>query len=334
MKTNQSRWYRSAARPVLVAAGILTALVAGCGGGGGGGDGTSAAGPTLAITTDNGETVSATVITGVLSMFEVTEGAGGPIIGPTSGGIFVLEKSGKLPTRVLQVPVQGTEACAVSGTISLSGNLADPTALTAGDRLTADFDNCDDGDGFVTDGRLALTVADVEGNIFTDVFALTLDMVLTDLKVTAEGETVSADGDLAYTIDTLEFPAILTALSGAELSVTEAGQSVTFRNFDQTLDVNAGMLPTTYAADANGRLRSSVLGGSVDYETVMPIQASGDDNPPYTGEILVSGADNSAVRIVVVSEETVRLEIDAEGDGVVDEFIDTTWEALIGESTG
>ena len=317
MKTTQNRWCRSAARAVLVAAGILTALIAGCGGGGGG-DGTSATGPTLAITTDNGETVAATVVTGVLAMFEITEGVGGPILGPTAGGISVLGKPGKLPTRLLQVPVQGTEACAVSGTISLSGNLADPSTLTAGDRLTADFDNCDDGDGFVIDGRLALT----------------LDMVLTDLNVTADGETVAGDGDLTYTIDTLEFPAILTALSGAELSVTETGQSVTFRNFDQTLEVNAGMLPTTYAADVNGRLRASVLGGSVDYETVMPIQASGDDNPPYTGEILVSGAENSEVRIVVVSEETVRLEIDTEGDGVVDEFIDTTWAALIGESTG
>jgi hypothetical protein len=37
---------------------------------------------------------------------------------------------------------------------------------------------------------------------------------------------------------------------------------------------------------------------------------------------------------VVVSEEVVRLEIDLEGDGEVDEFIDTTWAALIGELIG
>ena len=48
----------------------------------------------------------------------------------------------------------------------------------------------------------------------------------------------------------------------------------------------------------------------------------------------MSGAQSSEVRIVVVSEEVVRLEIDVDGNGVVDEFIDTTWAALIGEVIG
>jgi hypothetical protein len=334
MNTLENRWSRLVAVPFLVAAGILTAVVAGCGGGGGGSDGTSDNAPTLTITTDNGEAVSAAVVSGVLAMFEVTEGAGGPILGPTASASSVLQKTRDLPGRMFHVPVQGTEPCAVSGQISLSGDLADPTTLTVGDTITANFDNCDDGDGFLIDGRLALTIADVEGDVFTDVFLLALDMDMTSLSVTAEGETVAADGDLAYTLDTLEYPTILTALSGAELNVTQTGRSLTFRNFDQTLEVDAGMVPTTYAAEANGRLRSSTLGGSVDYETTVPIQASGVDNPPNTGEVLVSGADNSQVRIVIVSVETVRLEIDTEGDGVVDEYIDTTWDALIGESTG
>lgn len=332
MNTFENRWSRLLAVPFLVAAGALTAVVAGCGGGGGSG-GSSDNAPTLAITTDNGEAVSAAVVSGVLAVFEVTEGAGGPILEPTAGANSVLQKTRPVPGRMFQVPVQGTEPCDVAGEVTLSGNLADPTTLTVGDTITANFDNCDDGDGFVIDGRLALTVADVDGDVFTDVFLLTLDMVLTDLTVTAEDETVAADGDLAYTFDTLAFPTILTALSGSELSVTETSQSVTFRNFYQTLEVDGGVVPTTYVAEANGRLRTSALGGSVDYETIEPIQASGEDNPPNTGEILVSGADNSQVRIVVVSEETVRLEIDTEGDGVVDEYIDTTWDALLGEST-
>ena len=94
------------------------------------------------------------------------------------------------------------------------------------------------------------------------------------------------------------------------------------------------MVPTSYLAELNGRLQSTVLGGSVDYETVESVQASGDDNPPYTGVILITGAENSAVRIVIVSDEVVRLEIDVDGNGVVDEFVDTTWAALLGETTG
>jgi hypothetical protein len=324
--------HRLLAVSLLIAAGILIALIAGCGGGGGGGsNGTSVTGPTLAITVDNGEAVAATVTTGVLAMFEITEGVEGPILGPTAGTLSLLQKIGKMPRTFYQVPVQGTEPCDVSGSVSLSGDLADPTTITEGDTITGVFENCDDGDGFLIDGVLALTVAGVEGDVLSDIFRLTLDMVLTNLTVTSGGESIASNGDLAYTLDTLNFPAIMTALSGTELRIAAAGESVTFRNFDQTLEANPGVVPTPYAAEANGRLESSVLGGSVDYGTVATIQASGDDNPPYTGEILVSGANDSEVRIVVVSVEVVRLEIDVNGDGVVDEFIDTTWAALIGE---
>lgn len=319
------RGYRLLAVSILMAA-----VITGCGGGGGN-NGTVDTGPTLAITADNGEAVAAAVTTGVLAMFEITEGVEGPILEPTAGTLSLLRKIGKMPRIFYQVPVQGTEPCDVSGSVSLSGDLADPTTITEGDTITGVFDNCDDGDGFLIDGVLALTVAGVEGDIFSDVFRLTLDMVLTNLTVTSDGESIAGDGDLDYTLDTLNFPAIMTALSGTELSIAAAGESVIFRNFDQTLEANPGVVPTPYAAEANGRLDSSLLGGSVDYDTVVTIQASGDDNPPYTGEILVTGATSSQVRIVVAGEEVVSLEIDVNGDGVVDEFIDTTWAALIGE---
>jgi hypothetical protein len=335
MNLTYDRGYRLLTVSLLVAAGLLTAVMTGCGGGGGGGDGTIDTGPTLAITAENGEAVAATVTTGMLAMFEITEGAEGPIFGPTAGTLAVLQKVGKMPGVFAQVPVQDTVPCDVSGTISLSGNLADPSTFTEGDTITGVFENCDDGDGFVINGRLALTIAAIQGDIFfSDVFLLTLDMVLTNLTVTSEGESITGNGDLAYTLDTLDFPEILTALSGTQLRIAAAGEAVTFQDFDQTLEVNPGVVPTSFAAEANGRLQSSVLGGSVDYGTVTTIQASGEDNPPYAGEMLVSGANSSEVRIVVVSEEVVRLEIDVNGDGVVDEFIDTTWAALIGELNG
>jgi len=338
MNATNPRGYRLLAASLLVAAGVTTAVITGCGGGGSGsrgsgsgGNGTITTGPTLAITAENGEAVAATVAAGVLAMFEITEGAEGPILARPAGTLSVLQKVGNMPGAFAQVPVQGTQPCDVSGSISVSGNLADPTTLTEGDTITGVFENCDDGDGFVMDGRLELTVADVEGDVFSDIFRLTLDMILTALTVTSGGDSIAGDGDLAYTLDTLDFPAILTALSGSELRIATGSEAVTFRNFEQTLEVNRGMVPTSYAAEASGRLHSSVLGGSADYGTVVTIRASGDDNPPYTGEILVSGANNSEVRIVVIGEEVVRLEIDVNGDGVVDEFIDTTWAALIGE---
>jgi hypothetical protein len=333
MNTTQPGWYRSLAVMILATAGILTTIATG-GGGGGDGDGGTNGGPTLAITAQNGETVSSAVMTGVLAMFDLTEATEGPLLAPTAGSIPVLQKIGAMPLAYSEVPVAGTAPCAVSGTIAITGDLADPTTLSVGDTLTAVFDNCDDQDGFLINGELGMTVTAIDGDPFSDVFLLALDLLLTDLTVTADGESIVGNGDLSYTLDTLDFPAILSALSGIELSIAAGSETITFRNFDQTLAVDRGIVPTSYAAEFIGGLHSTALGGSVDYETVVTIQASGDDNPPYTGEVLITGRENSTVRIVIVSEQVVRLEIDVDGNGVVDEFIDTTWAALLGETTG
>jgi hypothetical protein len=336
MNTKEGKWYRSLAVLALVAAGILTTIASGGGGGGGGGgdDGATNGGPTLAITEANGEAVSSAVMAGVTDMFDFTEATEGPLFEPTAGTLPVLQKIGGMPGAYSEAPVEGTEPCAARGTIAITGELADPLTLTVGDTLTAVFDNCDDQDGFLINGELGLTVTALNGDPFSDVFLLTLDLVLTDLTITADSETITGNGDLTYTLDTLGFPAILTVLSGVELSIAADGETIIFRDFDQTLEVDLGTVPTSFTAAANGTLENATLGGSVDYETVVTIQASGEDNPPYTGEIRITGAESSSVRIVIVSEQVVRLEIDVNGDGVVDEFIDTTWAELLGETGG
>ncbi len=77
-------------------------------------------------------------------------------------------------------------------------------------------------------------------------------------------------------------------------------------------------------------MRSDILGSNISYEIIVPLQAS-DGQDPVSGEILVSGGDgNGTVRIVIESSASVRLEIDADEDGVVDDYQYTTWAALNG----
>ena len=59
---------------------------------------------------------------------------------------------------------------------------------------------------------------------------------------------------------------------------------------------------------------------------------SGFDNGyPQTGELLVTGASSSA-RLIALDAVNVRVEIDSDGDGTVDDVIDTTWAELTGET--
>ena len=59
--------------------------------------------------------------------------------------------------------------------------------------------------------------------------------------------------------------------------------------------------------------------------------AVSDDDPttgPYSGVLQVTAADNSSMRMVAIDEFNLRIDLDFEGDSVIDESISTTWAEL------
>ena len=44
----------------------------------------------------------------------------------------------------------------------------------------------------------------------------------------------------------------------------------------------------------------------------------------------ITGADNATIRVTAMDDITVRLEMDYDGDGAVDEIVDLTWDEAIG----
>lgn len=77
-------------------------------------------------------------------------------------------------------------------------------------------------------------------------------------------------------------------------------------------------------------MSSTFLGGSIYYDTIVPLQAT-DNQAPESGEILIDGGTGKGtVRIVIESASSVRLEIDTNGNGTIDDYLYTTWAALRG----
>ena len=76
-----------------------------------------------------------------------------------------------------------------------------------------------------------------------------------------------------------------------------------------------------------GTITSTQFDGEVTYETPVAFVALGDAYP-HVGELLVTGANNATVRLIAVDEVNVRIEADYDGNGTIDETIDTTWDAL------
>ena len=87
--------------------------------------------------------------------------------------------------------------------------------------------------------------------------------------------------------------------------------------------------PTTRTRSIRpGTLDTTALSGSIDYDT--PVTFEGDNfGNPHTGELLVTG-DNSSARLIAIDSTDVRIEIDSDGDGDIDETLFLTWEELAG----
>ena len=87
-------------------------------------------------------------------------------------------------------------------------------------------------------------------------------------------------------------------------------------------------MPAIYTLDASGTLDSNQLPGDVVYSTETTFQGN-EGEYPNTGVLLVRG-DNSSARLVAIDATNVRIEIDTNGDGTVDEIIELTWAELEG----
>ncbi len=77
---------------------------------------------------------------------------------------------------------------------------------------------------------------------------------------------------------------------------------------------------------SNGTLVTTRYTGSIQYSTPVMFAGIGS-NYPHTGEFFVVGA-NSSVRLVADNDVDVHIDIDSNGDNVIDQTIVTTWAEL------
>ncbi len=312
------------------------AAVAACGGSGGGDSAPPPppqASTPLAITATNGPSAT----------FEAWESANGTLGLSDLIGNSGLVPSGQLKPTVIpttdfvnivqKIPFGPTVLpCEVSGSITISGDLADPITptLTEGDVINVDADNCDDGLGEVIDGLMGLSVGAFEGDLLSGLFDLTMAMDLTDFSVQTASETLMSTGDANVILNNLNAPSVSAEVSGLSMTTQSGAVTETLSNYMSAQTLDAGQQPAPYTLSSNGSLDSSELAGTVTYST--PVTFQGFDNGyPQTGELLVTGA-NSSARLIALDAVNVRVEIDSDGDGTVDDVIDTTWAALTGET--
>lgn len=233
--------------------------------------------------------------------------------------------SSKPSSATASVPIPPTvENCLEGGTSTLSGDIADPLTptLTPGDFFNLLFISCADGFS-VIDGSLFYEVNAFSGDLLAGTYDLTMATEFTDFQVATPEDTLLSNGDVTLRLNTLSSPVVLTEVSGSSLTVDGDLGSQTLTNFTSVFSQDNGEQPAPYSQSSSGTLNTTLLSGAVSYSNPVAFTGFGVDYPG-AGEFLVTG-ENSSARLIVVDEINITVEVDSNGDGVVDDTIETTW---------
>ncbi len=305
--------------------------------GNGGGPGPGGGGDAADITAANALQVTkvsyqAALSSGALAGFS----AGSGLLASSPGGISKIDRSLAISNKVgneivsLILP-EIIEDCPLGGTMTISGEIADPTdpldplTLTPGDTFDILYEMCDDGFA-VIDGGLSYEVNVFNGELASGLYSLTMTATFADFQVATEEDELVSNGDVTVSIDSRQFPYLEAEVSGNSLTIDGNASSVIMTTFSSLHAQDTGQAPFPYTQTSFGTIDSTLLSGVVSFST--PIEFEGSDaDYPSAGESLVTGNSSSA-RLIAVDNVNVRIEIDTDGSGTIDETIDTTWLEL------
>ena len=324
--------------------GACVSLASACGGGGGGGDDNppvvvNPGNPGIptgdaTIANSNALEISGTAILGGLYGGDPGVLGGAGLVGADSGAGAALSKaSARVTNKALAAGFLkpfGPESsrCALAGTVTVSGNLASDETLTAGDVLNMRFNKCDDGEGQVFDGPVSMTVDAFEGDLFTGFLAFGITINFQNLIMTEGGETLAFNGDATVMVDTLAYPDVSAETSGRSLSVAGDARTMTLVNFSTTTVTDGSSVPVAYSIDASGRVGMAPHGW-VNYTVLEPFAGFGEVNPT-SGVMQITGGAGSKVTATAQADGQIRLDLDFDGDGVIDESRLVSWADLEG----
>jgi hypothetical protein len=225
--------------------------------------------------------------------------------------------------------VSETMDCTISGSISMTVDDADNNGqLSDGDSMSFTANNCTEEGGMVMKGSVSMNNVSVTGDPQTPLsaFSIRLSIQVNNFTVTEGAESVALNGGMTMAESTSDGVSFTHSITGSSIQVTEGGVAASLSNFSIEATEDNNTLANTL--DLNATVSSPEIGGSVTIVTDTVFQGDGLSDYPSSGQATITGANNSSVALIAMGSDNVRLEIDADGDGAADTFVETMRDAL------
>ena len=219
--------------------------------------------------------------------------------------------------------------CPVTGTFMVSGMVADPNTVTAGDTIAYESSACDSGTGYTVDGNHTLDITSIVGDPTSGQFELGQTLTFGNFSAATPTLVTTLNGDHSALIDTQSSSAISTGFSGSSLSIVEDQITISMRTYSGATYLQL-VAPFSYTLDLIvGRATSSVVTGSFDYRTDEPVsQLIGEY--PNNGILEIFGRDGGTARIAITDETELILEVDANASNNYESSIIMSWDEFLG----
>ena len=319
-------------RLCLLPATLLAVALAGCGGGGGG------EGPpplTARITVQNRDVVASVATSTAFGLGTADVSLGVSIAMQRR----VAQRVGTAKKRPLALLGPFVESCGFSGDVSVSLDDRDNDGSpSVGDVLTLQFNACRESADELLNGRVDATYTGISPPPNLGVGAR---IAMTALSAEAPDHFLRLDGTLAMSYGETGAGVATTRLVadgpvGVRVISPILSDTVTVHSgffsqsvFDPSVapppgGVNFGRSRLTQG----GTLTSSAAGGTVDVVTDVTFVQYADDANPRSGVLRVLG-QTGALRVVALSSDFVRVEVDADEDGTFENAVTVDWDFLL-----
>nr|WP_315201998.1 hypothetical protein [uncultured Albidiferax sp.] len=329
---------------------VTLAALAACGGGGGDSAPTTGGTPTpstaLKLTGSNytvaaQEALStANALQNASAFSEVVTGVA--VSGPGLPLAFARAQVPKLqdwfrtvPQHVTGAVQQYTEPCAGGGTLGVTvSDVNGNQSLDAGDSVNIAATSCNL-NGNTVNGNLGMAVNSTSGNLRSNVYGLNLGMAFGNFSVSSTTGSDTLNGSMTLAVQSMGINNIVTTLS-APNSMSMVGNyggvasSQSLTGYSSSVTVSP--TPSGYSESTlyNGTLSSNSFNAqTVVLSTATPFVRTNLQNFPASGQVVLTGADGSRVRITAQNVSTVQIELDADGNGVYELSTTRAWSSLL-----
>ena len=335
-------------KTLLAIAVSSSAVLTACGGGGGGSDTSSlTSGGTVAavsITASNAKDVSAQAYSGADVLNSQVAGGSGLVTGvSTSTGSSSLLNAALQqvylavdnvgPSFVTGVSVTETLSCTGGGTARITINVADSEQISKGDTISVTSSNCVE-DGVKMNGRLDMVFNSITGTpLETSVWSASIGLTFTDFSAEAGGLINIANGDSTLNYSQTSTTSANLSATGNTLKVrTVKGTSTVERTlsaYNYSSSVNASN-QYSYRADFTLQGNLGTLGNSIFTVKTISDFKQVRGSFPTAGALTVVAPDKSSLKLTVKDGTSVQIEVDKDGNGIVDSTSTVAWTELSG----